>query len=112
MRLKKRKLLQNGIPIPPVLLLGKYADDRYQKRIVVLKSNRAKYKGELNDVVEIFTSQPDILLENYPDVFVGNGGRRAFPTLKGKPRTYDVQFTCIKGARVLWIGTTGFGKKE
>ena len=52
----------------------KYADDRYQKRMAVLKSNREKYKNVLNDVAEIFTSQPDILLENYPDVFVGNGG--------------------------------------
>ncbi|MBC7903375.1 MAG: hypothetical protein H7Y27_08125, partial [Gemmatimonadaceae bacterium] len=52
----------------------KYADDKYRKRVEVLKSNREKYKNELNDVAEIFSSQPDILLENYPDVFTGNGG--------------------------------------
>ena len=52
----------------------KYADDRYQKRIEVLRNNREKYKNSLNNVAEIFTSQPDIMLENYPDVFIGNGG--------------------------------------
>jgi hypothetical protein len=35
-----------------------------------------------------------------------------FSDIEGKPKTYNVQFTCIKGARVLWIGDTGFGKKE
>ncbi len=52
----------------------KYADDRYEKRITVLKSNRDKYENDLNTVAEIFSTQPDILLENYPDVFEGNGG--------------------------------------
>ena len=32
--------------------------------------------------------------------------------IEGKPKTYNVQFVCIKGARVLWIDGTGFGKKE
>lgn len=35
-----------------------------------------------------------------------------FSDIEGKPKTYNVQFTCIKGARVLWIGETGFGRKE
>ena len=35
-----------------------------------------------------------------------------FSDIEGKPKTYNVQFVCIKGARVLWIGDTGFGKKE
>ena len=35
-----------------------------------------------------------------------------FSDIEGKPKTYNVQFTCIKGARVLWIDGTGFGKKE
>jgi hypothetical protein len=35
-----------------------------------------------------------------------------FSDIEGKPKTYNVQFVCIKGARVLWIGETGFGKKE
>jgi hypothetical protein len=36
----------------------------------------------------------------------------SFSDIEGKPKTYNVQFVCIKGARVLWIGETGFGKKE
>jgi hypothetical protein len=52
----------------------KDADDRYRKRVAALKNNRDKYKNDLNTVAEIFTLQPDILLENYPDVFEGNGG--------------------------------------
>jgi hypothetical protein len=35
-----------------------------------------------------------------------------FSDIEGKPRTYNVQFTCIQGARILWIGDTRFGKKE
>ena len=31
--------------------------------------------------------------------------------IEGKPKTCNVQFVFIKGARVLWIGETGFGKK-
>jgi hypothetical protein len=35
----------------------------------------------------------------------------SFSDIEGKPKTYNVQFTCIKGARVLWVGDTGFGKQ-
>ncbi|MDB5205034.1 MAG: hypothetical protein JWR72_109 [Flavisolibacter sp.] len=41
-----------------------------------------------------------------------NNWQVKFSDIEGKPRTYNVQFVCIKGARVLWIGETGFGKKE
>ena len=64
----------------------KYADDRYQKRLAVLKNNRDKYKNDLNTEAEIFTDQPDILLENYPDVFEGNGpGSKKLPVYKIDP---------------------------
>ena len=43
---------------------------------------------------------------------VVNNWQVKFSDIEGKPRTYNVQFVCIKGARVLWIGETGFGKKE
>jgi hypothetical protein len=36
----------------------------------------------------------------------------SFSDIEGKPKTYNTYFSCIKGARVLWIGDTGFGKKE
>jgi hypothetical protein len=32
--------------------------------------------------------------------------------IEGKPRTYNVQFSCIKGLRVLWIDGRAFAKKE
>ncbi|WP_462255032.1 hypothetical protein [Ferruginibacter sp.] len=41
-----------------------------------------------------------------------NNWQVKFSDIEGKPKTYNVQFVCIKGARVLWIGETGFGKKE
>ncbi len=41
-----------------------------------------------------------------------NNWQVRFSDIEGKPKTYNVQFVCIKGARVLWIGETGFGKKE
>jgi hypothetical protein len=43
---------------------------------------------------------------------VVNNWQIKFSDIEGKPKTYNAQFTCIKGARVLWIGETGFGKKE
>lgn len=40
-----------------------------------------------------------------------NNWQVKFSDIEGKAKTYDVKFLCIKGARVLWIGETGFGKK-
>jgi hypothetical protein len=36
----------------------------------------------------------------------------SFSDIEGKPQTYNAQFTCIKGARILWLGETAFGKVE
>lgn len=52
----------------------KAADDRYQKRVSLLGTNREKYAARLQETAEVFTIQPDVLLENYKDVFEGNGG--------------------------------------
>jgi len=41
-----------------------------------------------------------------------NNWQVSFSDIEGKPKTYNVQFVCIKGARVLWIGDTGFGKVQ
>ncbi len=41
-----------------------------------------------------------------------------FSDMEGKPKTYDAYFSCIKGARMLWLsdvsypGYTGYGKVE
>ncbi len=41
-----------------------------------------------------------------------NNWQIKFSDIEGKPKTYDVYFSCIKEARVLWIGGTGFGKRN
>lgn len=43
---------------------------------------------------------------------VPNNWQVNFSDIEGKPKTYNVFFTCIKGARILWIGETGYGKME
>jgi len=52
----------------------KDADDRYQKRVSLLGTNREKYAARLQETAEVFELQPDVLLENYKDVFEGSGG--------------------------------------
>jgi hypothetical protein len=32
-----------------------------------------------------------------------------FSDLEGKPKTYNAYFSCIKGARILWLQDTGYG---
>lgn len=49
------------------------AESRYQKRVSLLASNRETYSARLQEAAEVFTLQPDVLLENYKDVFAGNG---------------------------------------
>jgi hypothetical protein len=43
---------------------------------------------------------------------VPNNWHVSFSDIEGKPRTYDAFFVCIKGARVLWLDGTAFGKAE
>lgn len=52
----------------------KDVDARTAKRVAALATNREKYKTRLQETAEIWTDQPDVMLENYPDVFEGNGG--------------------------------------
>ena len=49
-------------------------DKRTARRKEVLAKNREKYKSRLQETAEVWTLQPDIMLENYADVFEGNGG--------------------------------------
>lgn len=39
-----------------------------------------------------------------------NNWQVTFPDIEGRSRTYDAYFSCVKGARILWLGETGFGK--
>jgi hypothetical protein len=50
-----------------------YLNTKNEKRAAVLRSNKEKYRNRLQETAEIFTMQPDAMLENYPDVFEGNG---------------------------------------
>lgn len=34
----------------------------------------------------------------------------SFSDIEGRPQTYPVQFSCIRGARVLWVKGTAFGR--
>lgn len=52
----------------------KAADDRYQTRVSLMGTNRAKYAARLRETAEVFALQPDVLLENYKDAFEGSGG--------------------------------------
>ena len=49
-------------------------EKRTAKRREVLEVNRAKYKDRLHEVAEISWTEPDIMLEHFPDVLEGNGG--------------------------------------
>lgn len=65
----------------------KDADTRYQKRLTLLRTNRERYDGRLQDPAAVPSLQPDELLENYQDVFEGSGGPGArYPVYKIDPR--------------------------
>src|SRR6187401_954312 len=51
-----------------------YLNTNHAKRLAVLKSNKEKYSARLRETAEIWTQEPGVLLENYADVFEGNGG--------------------------------------
>jgi len=43
---------------------------------------------------------------------VPNNWQVSFSDIEGKPRTFNAFFVCIKGARVLWLDDTAFGKAD
>ena len=53
--------------------LMKYLNENNEKRILCLKNNKEKYKNRLQEPAQIYTDQPSILLENFPDIFEGTG---------------------------------------
>ena len=64
----------------------KYLNEKNDKRITNLKNNKTKYKNQLQESAEVFTSQPNIMLENYSDVFDGNGNpTKRYPVYKVDP---------------------------
>jgi hypothetical protein len=51
-----------------------YLNANHEKRVAVLRSNKEKYKTRLQETAEIWQAEPNMLLENVPEVFEGNGG--------------------------------------
>ena len=43
---------------------------------------------------------------------VPNNWQVTFSSIEGKPRTYNASFAAVKGARILWLDDTAFGKVE
>lgn len=43
---------------------------------------------------------------------VPNNWQVTFSSIEGKPRTYNASFSAVKGARILWLDNTAFGKVE
>ena len=50
-----------------------YLNAKHEKRVAVVRSNREKYKTRLQETAEIWNSDPNMLLENVPDVFESGG---------------------------------------
>jgi hypothetical protein len=69
----------------------KDVDARTAKRTEVLARNREKYRGSLQETAVIATGIPDLMLENYPDVFEGGGGPRTMlPVYTIDPRLVEL----------------------
>jgi hypothetical protein len=84
----------------------KYLNDKNDKRIVTLKNNKEKYKNRLQEIAAIFTDQPDVMLENYPDVFEGTGaGSLKLPVYKIDPVIAEL----CKSDKPQWIRITWHG---
>ena len=61
-------------------------DQRQAKRVAALAVARERYKARLQEVAEIESDSPDIMLENRADVFLGTGGGRLrIPVYKVDP---------------------------
>lgn len=79
------------------------ADDRYQKRMALLADNRAKYGSRLSETAQVFGLQPDVFLENYKDVFEGNGGSSTrYAVYKVDPALNDLAKTDKPQWIVVW----------
>ena len=61
-------------------------DQRQAKRVAALAVARERYKARLQEVAEIESDSPDIVLENRADAFLGTGGGRLrIPVYKVDP---------------------------
>ena len=68
-----------------------YLNTNHAKRLAVLESNKEKYRARLQEPAEIWTQEPGVLLENYPDVFEGGGGTsKRLPIYTIDPRVVEL----------------------
>lgn len=83
---KKKIYEQNQGNQKSIDYLMKYLDEKNDKRIVCLKNNKEKYKNRLLETAEVFEPQPNIMLEQTPDIFEGNEYQaKKFPVYKIDP---------------------------
>jgi hypothetical protein len=69
----------------------KYLDEKQAKRLAALKANKEKYRNRLTEPAEVVHAQPDIQLENNPDVFEGNGSNSfKYPVYTIDPDMYEL----------------------
>jgi hypothetical protein len=97
---KKKIYDQNKDKQKSIDYLMGYLDEKNNKRMLCLKNNKEKYKNRLLETAETFAAQPDIMLENYQDVFEGNGGM----SFKYQVYTIDpAMFELCKEDKPQWI---------
>ncbi len=88
---KKKIYEQNKDNQKSIDYFMKYLDEKNTKRIICLKNNQERYKNRLSETAEVFGAQPDIMLENYPDVFEGQGGSAyKYPVYTIDPAMYEL----------------------
>jgi hypothetical protein len=97
---KKKIYEQNKDKQKSIDYLMGYLDEKNNKRMLCLKNNKEKYKNRLLETAETFAAQPDIKLENYQDVFEGNGGMSfKYPVYTIDPAMYEL----CKADKPQWI---------
>ncbi len=71
---EKKKIYQNNTNNQKSIdYFMKALDEKNTRRLEVLRHNREMYRDRIQEPAKIFTEQPDVFLENYPDVFEGSG---------------------------------------
>lgn len=102
---KKKIYEQNKDNQKSIDYFMKYLDEKNDKRITCLNKNKEKYKNRLQETAEVFESQPDIQLENFPDVFEGNDYHsKKFPVYKVDPAMAEL----CKKDKPQWIMVSWF----
>lgn len=84
----------------------KYLNENHEKRVAKLQASKEKYKNRLQEVAEIYSDQPSLLLENYEDVFEGTGNSGvSLPVYKIDPAIAEA----CKKDKPQWITITWHG---